>query len=355
MLNSSPRALSNVEASNESSTAPTVVTVTGSDSSTALAVTTVTGSESSTAPAVVTVTGSESSTMPAITAVTGSDPSTMLAVAVSASVAGPSTASAVAAVTGPSPSTPLTVPAIEGMSPTQSEIIVGIHEVTEKIRFNQAEEDAIIVEPLTWDKFSKIRRKDRKKKGKGEGKETAPPRRLATQRSKENNDENDDASQPPRATRSGKNQGRGYSKSDAFTIQDDDDVDKNDDVDENNEENKHGSKLWDTASITLTLEFILNSLPRFDKTGSSYKPQLWTELRRHMEARGHVRTIKQLQNKVTHMRTLWHQREWLKKQSGFGIDPTTMRITAAENCWEDLKRVSIFISHLLKGLLLRVN
>lgn len=178
-----------------------------------------------------------------------------------------------------------------------------------------------------------------KRKGKGKEKGKAPRRRRATQRkgkdngdkapqgSKEVEDDDFEAFQRRRAMQ-----------------HNDDDNDNDDGDDGDDDEGKHSSKLWTTESITAMLEFILTNHQRFDKKGSGYKPQMWTEMRRFLESIGLVRTKKQLQNKYNNLKALWIQREWLKNQSGFGIDPDTMRITAPSACWEDLKRVSISIS-----------
>ena len=73
-------------------------------------------------------------------------------------------------------------------------------------------------------------------------------------------------------------------------------------------------------------------------------------MKKSLESIGLVRTTKQLQNKYNSMRTLWIQREWLKNQSGFGIDPDNMRITAPAACWEDLRQVSIIYLIYLRSL-----
>ena len=109
------------------------------------------------------------------------------------------------------------------------------------------------------------------------------------------------------------------------------------------------SALWTEESVEAMLWLIKDMKAQYEKPGSGYKARLWTETKKALEIKGYVRTTKQIQNKFGSIKNRWRDREWLLKQSGFGIDPDTKRVTAPSPCWEALRTVR-FISLVIHSI-----
>ena len=85
------------------------------------------------------------------------------------------------------------------------------------------------------------------------------------------------------------------------------------------------------------LESILDLRARYDNGAGNFKQGIWRSIRERLEAAGYLRSAKQIQNKYAGLKRKWHDRETLLGLSGFGIDPSTKRISASNECWENLK------------------
>ena len=98
--------------------------------------------------------------------------------------------------------------------------------------------------------------------------------------------------------------------------------------------------LWIPKSIGDMLNIIIGLRGKYDIGGGGFKNQMWRVVKDQMEQKGHVRNVQQLKNKVGWLKTRWCERQKLLEKSGFGIDPTTKRVTASEDCWTQLGKVS---------------
>ena len=98
---------------------------------------------------------------------------------------------------------------------------------------------------------------------------------------------------------------------------------------------------WSDEATRQLLILLNNFQDQYGNNGNGFKLSVWTQVSNLLKEKGYLRTAKQAQNKFTMIKARWKDREYLKNLSGFGIDPTTKRITAADQCWEDLKKVSI--------------
>ena len=99
---------------------------------------------------------------------------------------------------------------------------------------------------------------------------------------------------------------------------------------------------WTAESVTAMLEAIQHLRVKYDNGAGGYKQGIWRSIKERLEKAGHIRSAKQIQNKFAHLKKRWHERKTLLAISGFGIDPSTKRITASnENMGAQIEKVAL--------------
>ena len=77
------------------------------------------------------------------------------------------------------------------------------------------------------------------------------------------------------------------------------------------------------------------------RADSGFKKEAWQAVNKAiLEASGVIITTKQCKSKADAQKALWREFNWLKDQSGFGIDRETGLITARDQAWRDVIAIS---------------